>query len=138
MTISDAINRLNNFKLYDKGNYEYGFGANKTPTEVIKEGAFGGTQFRDVYSGPNGKLYKKTWKEFDELKSIDENYYCSICYDVNANKYKVKCGTSSRFWENMNELMLQILMGGFNSILDIFQVENPQMIKGKLLGRKKL
>ena len=43
MTISDAINRLNNFKLYDKGNYEYGFGANKTPTEVIKEGAFGGT-----------------------------------------------------------------------------------------------
>ena len=43
MTISDAINRLNSFKLYDKGNYEYGFGANKTPTEVIKEGAFGGT-----------------------------------------------------------------------------------------------
>ena len=25
------------------------FGANKTPAEVIKEGAFGGTCFRDIY-----------------------------------------------------------------------------------------
>ena len=27
------------------------FGANKTPVEVIKESAFGGTYFRDIYSG---------------------------------------------------------------------------------------
>ena len=27
------------------------FGANKAPVEVIKEGAFGGTYFRDIYSG---------------------------------------------------------------------------------------
>ena len=27
------------------------FGANKRPVEVIKEGAFGGTYFRDIYSG---------------------------------------------------------------------------------------
>ena len=26
------------------------FGANKTPVEVIKEGAFGRTYFRDIYS----------------------------------------------------------------------------------------
>ena len=26
------------------------FGANKMPIEVIKEGAFGGTYFRDIYS----------------------------------------------------------------------------------------
>ena len=32
------------------------FGANKTPTEVIKEDAFGGTYFRDIYSGVNGML----------------------------------------------------------------------------------
>ena len=31
------------------------FGANKTPVEIIKEGAFGGTYFRDVYSGVTGK-----------------------------------------------------------------------------------
>ena len=31
------------------------FSPNKTPIEVIKEGAFGGTFFRDIYSGINEK-----------------------------------------------------------------------------------
>ena len=61
------------------------FGANKTPVEVIKEGAFGGN-FKDIYSGVNSKWQKKTWKQFDELKNIDENYYCLGCYSVNVNK----------------------------------------------------
>ena len=43
---------------------------------------------------------QKLWKEFDVLKSIDQKYYCSDCYDVSVNKYGVKCGTSLRFWEN--------------------------------------
>ena len=34
------------------------FGANKTPIEVIKESAFGGTFFRDIYSGVNEKWCK--------------------------------------------------------------------------------
>ena len=29
------------------------FSPNKTPIEVIREGAFGGTYFRDTYSGIN-------------------------------------------------------------------------------------
>ena len=33
-----------------------GFGANKSPLEVIKEGAFGVTYFREIYSCVNGKL----------------------------------------------------------------------------------
>ena len=33
------------------------FGANKMPVEVIKERAFEGTYFRDIYSGVTGKLY---------------------------------------------------------------------------------
>ena len=33
-----------------------GFGANKAPLEVIKEGAFGVTYFREIYSRVNGKL----------------------------------------------------------------------------------
>ena len=45
------------------------FGANKTPAEVIKEGAFGETYFTDIYSCINGKWYKKTWKEFDQLEN---------------------------------------------------------------------
>ena len=38
------------------------FGVNKTIVEVITEGAFGRTYFRDIYSGVNSKWYKKSWK----------------------------------------------------------------------------
>ena len=48
------------------------FGANKTPIAEIREGAFGGTYFRDIYSGINGKWYKKSWKDFDQLKNNDQ------------------------------------------------------------------
>ena len=61
----EAINRLNNSVLEDANKI---FGANKTSIEVIKEGAFGGTYFRDIYSGVTGKWYRKSWKEFDQLK----------------------------------------------------------------------
>ena len=76
------------------------FVTNKTPAEIIKEGAFGGTYFRDIYAGVNGKWYKNSWKELDVLENIDQKYYCSNHYDVSLNKYGVKCGTSLRFWEN--------------------------------------
>ena len=76
------------------------FSPNKTPIEIIKEGAFGGTYFRDIYSGINEKWYKNSWKEFAQLKNIDAKFYGSDHYDVNVNKYGVKCGTSLRFWEN--------------------------------------
>ena len=42
------------------------FGANETHVAIIKSGAFGGTYFRDIYSGVNGRWYRKAWKEFDE------------------------------------------------------------------------
>ena len=76
------------------------FGANKTPAEVIREGAFGGTCFRDIYSGVTGKWGKKSWKEFDHSKNIDQKCNCSDYYDVSVNKYGVKCVTLLRFWEN--------------------------------------
>ena len=46
------------------------FGPNKKPIKIIQEGAFGGTYFRVIYSGINEKWYRKSWKEFDKLKSI--------------------------------------------------------------------
>ena len=74
------------------------FGANKTPIEVIKEGAFGATYFRDLFPDVNGKWYKKSRKKPDQLKDIAQKYYCSDYYDVSVNKYGVKCGTLLRFW----------------------------------------
>ena len=51
------------------------FGTNKTPVKIIKEGAFGGTYFRDIYSGVNGKWYKNSWKKFNVLEDIDQKYF---------------------------------------------------------------
>ena len=73
------------------------FGANKMPVEVIREGAFGETYFKDIYYSVNGKWYRNSWKEFDQLKDIDQNYYCLDYYDVSLNKYGVKYKTSLRF-----------------------------------------
>ena len=36
------------------------FDTSKTPVEVIKEGAFEGTYFKDISSGINGKFYRKS------------------------------------------------------------------------------
>ena len=65
------------------------FNPNKTPIEIIKEGAFGGTYFRDIYSSINGKWYRNSWKEFNFLRDIDPKLYLSNYYDVNVNKYKI-------------------------------------------------
>ena len=46
-------------------------GGNKTLPEIIKEAAFGGIYFRNIYSSVNDKWYQKSWKEFEELKNID-------------------------------------------------------------------
>ena len=71
------------------------FGANKKSIKVSKEGAFCGTYFRDIYSGVNEKWFRKSWKEFDQLKDIDQKYFCSRYYDVSVNKYGAKCRTSN-------------------------------------------
>ena len=75
------------------------FSPNKTPVEVISEGVFGGTYFRDIYSGVNGKWYRNSWQEFKFLSDMDKKLYASSYYDVKVNKYDVRCGTSLRFWE---------------------------------------
>ena len=90
------------------------FAANKTPVEIIKDAAFGGNYFRDIYSHINGKWYRKSWKEFNELKNIEQKYL-----DVSVNKYGVKCVTSLRFWKKRDGFVLLILMVGFSGILDI-------------------
>ena len=76
------------------------FNPNKTPFKVIKEEAYGGPYFRDIYSGANGKQYRKSQKELDKLEDIDQNYHRSNYHDAGVNNYAVKCGTSLRFWEN--------------------------------------
>ena len=66
------------------------FNPSKTPVEcnsieMIKEGAFGGTYFRDLYFNIN---------------KCDAKFDASDYYHINVNKYGVKCGTSLRLREN--------------------------------------
>ena len=70
------------------------------------------------------------------MESIDKRYYSSDYY-ASVNNYGVKCGTSLRFWEILG-LMRLIIMGGFNSILDIIYEEELKMMRGKLKDGKGL
>ena len=54
------------------------FRANKTAVKIIKEGTFGGTYFRDICSGINGKWYRKSWKESDQLKMLIKSFIVQI------------------------------------------------------------
>ena len=76
------------------------FHPNISPVDIIKKGAFGGTYFRDIYSGVTGKFCKNSWEEFSELENIDKRYYCSDFYYVKLNYYGVEVGTSLTFWES--------------------------------------
>ena len=51
------------------------FGANKTPVEVIKEGAFEGTYFKDIYSVINGYHIGVMIYFFNHIKM---SYYWSL------------------------------------------------------------
>ena len=95
----ETVNRLINCVRIQRC-FINGFWCNKTLIEVIKEGAFGGTCFRDIYSGVTGKWYQKSWEEFDQLKNIDQKYCCSDHCNPSVNKHGVKCGTSLTFWKN--------------------------------------
>ena len=112
------------------------FGANKTPVEVIREGAFGGTYFRNIYSNVNDKWYKKSLKEFNQLKNIDQKYYCSDYYNANINKYGIKCRTSLRFQENNDWINEIDPYGWFQQYFRYWL--GQEMIKDKLTNGKKL
>ena len=59
---------------------------NKTPVKIVTEGAFGGTLLKNIYSDNNSKWHRKSWKEFDDPKNIDQNCCCSNYYDFSVNK----------------------------------------------------
>ena len=70
------------------------FNPNKTQIEcnsieIIKEGAFAGTYYRDVYSNINKKWYKNSLKKFIHLRNIDPKFYASDYYDKRQiNRWK--------------------------------------------------
>jgi hypothetical protein len=94
------------------------FKPNKTPKQVLKAGAFGGTYFRPIHSSVTGKDYTST----QSMKGIPKSWFegidikrnvTSTTYDKNVNKYKVKCGSSLEVWETSGWIDAQDPYGWF-------------------------
>ena len=63
------------------------FGANKMPVEVVREGAFGGTYFRDIQMlVKNGT--KIHGKDLISLKILMLNFMHQIKIDKNLNRFE--------------------------------------------------
>ena len=94
------------------------FKPNKTPKQVFKLGAFGGTYFRPIYSSVTNKNYTPSeamrglpnaWFKGLDMKTM----VTSSTYDKKINKYKVKCGSSLEAWENSGWIDKQDPYGWF-------------------------
>ncbi|MCJ1324533.1 hypothetical protein MMC10_001195 [Thelotrema lepadinum] len=79
------------------------FTPNKSPLEILREGAFGGTYFRPLYSS---KLRMRIQDDYlntlppEWLEGLNvEKYLTSEDYDPEVNKYGVACGQSIEEWE---------------------------------------
>ncbi|KAH6967023.1 hypothetical protein EDB82DRAFT_517810 [Fusarium venenatum] len=78
------------------------FRPNKSPEEIIREGSFGGSYWRPLYSKRLKITVKDDWKELPEswTAGLDvDTYLTSTTYDPEINKYGVQCGQSIEEWE---------------------------------------
>ncbi|CAF3589154.1 unnamed protein product [Fusarium graminearum] len=78
------------------------FRPNKSPEEIIREGSFGGSYWRPLYSKRLKTTIKDDWKELPAswTAGLDvDTYLTSTTYDPETNKYGVQCGQSIEEWE---------------------------------------
>lgn len=78
------------------------FTPNKSPEEVLREGAFGGSYFRPYHSKRLGILIQDDWRELPTpwTDGLDvKRHLTSPTYDADVNKFKVACGQSTEEWE---------------------------------------
>ncbi|KAG0649843.1 hypothetical protein D0Z07_3572 [Hyphodiscus hymeniophilus] len=78
------------------------FTPNKSPEEMIREGCFGGSYFRPLFSKKLGITISNDWKELPPAWTENLNadtYLTSFAYNPDINKFKVACGQSIEEWE---------------------------------------
>ncbi|KAK8162669.1 hypothetical protein IWX90DRAFT_249926 [Phyllosticta citrichinensis] len=84
------------------------FTPNKSPEEIIREGSFGGSYWRPLYSKALGTTIQDDWKELPAgwTKGLDvKRYLKSPSYNAEVNKYGVACGQSIEEWEASGWIM---------------------------------
>ncbi|KAK3169732.1 hypothetical protein OEA41_009116 [Lepraria neglecta] len=78
------------------------FTPNKSPEEMIREGCFGGSYWRPLYSRRLGTTIMDDYKELPTswISSLDvDKFLISPNYDPEVNKYKVSSGQTIEEWE---------------------------------------
>jgi len=82
------------------------FKPNRTPEEILRAGAFGGTYYRSIVSAVTNVKYKTSEVLQSSVKpawiqGLDEGtYLTNNTYVPKINKFKVKCGGSLGMWES--------------------------------------
>ncbi|KAI2623911.1 hypothetical protein GGS26DRAFT_213943 [Hypomontagnella submonticulosa] len=89
-----------------EGNYRFeshpAFTPNKSPEDIIREGSFGGTYWRPLYSRHLHATISDDWRELPAswTTGLDVGkYLTSETYEPEINKYGVACGQSIEEWE---------------------------------------
>jgi hypothetical protein len=78
------------------------FTPNKSPSEMMREGCFGGTYWRPLYSKALGVSIQDDWKELPEewISGLKiEKFLTSMEYDPEVNKFGVSSGQTIEEWE---------------------------------------
>ncbi|KAJ1337190.1 WD repeat-containing protein 76 [Microdochium nivale] len=78
------------------------FTPNKSPESILREGCFGGSYFRPLYSRHLRTTIEDDWRELPAEWTSGLNvsrYLTSPAYDPEINKYGVACGQSIEEWE---------------------------------------
>lgn len=84
------------------------FSPNKSPEEMMREGAFGGSYWRPLKSRRLGIVIVDDWKELPSpwIAGLDvDTYLTNPEYNADINKYKVACGQSIEEWEASGWIM---------------------------------
>jgi len=81
------------------------FHPNRSPEEVLRQGAFGGTYFRPIASAVTNVRYNsqkvlKDTVEDEWIEGLTMNKLTSSTYQKHINKFGVKCGGSLGMWES--------------------------------------
>lgn len=105
------------------------FQPNLSPIEVIKQGAFGGTYFRPIYSQVTETEYKNrhskcfTKAQLTKNKIIINTHLTKPFseYDKSVNKYKVKCGQTLEQWESKEWIRYHDPYGWFEWYCNFFK-----------------
>ncbi|KAL8654295.1 MAG: hypothetical protein Q9226_003495 [Calogaya cf. arnoldii] len=97
------------------------FTPNKSPEEMLREGCFGGSYFRTLYSKRLGTTISDDYLELPSewIAGLNvDRFLISPIYDPEVNKFKVSCGQSIEEWEAAGWIDHTYDVRGWQDILD--------------------